>query len=215
MSSSFCSLSSSAYEILAVCPSSSTKAIKSAYRKQARLCHPDKQRADPTAEDRFNKLKDAYDLLLNVDKRKELDETLLREQKRKEKHEKQSVEKRKFKEELEAREKAADRQKVTAASSSSQGRGAYGGWMHQDPLRRKKRKEEEDVRVSRKRKESVPSEPPPDVRVGVERNKKQTTTTTSHAEDSHPHRRPPGSMTAAEFEAQTLQQLLMAAERQS
>eukprot|EP00922_Rhytidocystis_sp_ex-Travisia-forbesii_P003449 GHVS01005024.1.p1 GENE.GHVS01005024.1~~GHVS01005024.1.p1 ORF type:complete len:228 (+),score=75.33 GHVS01005024.1:196-879(+) len=225
MSASCPSLVINPYSLLSISTSASSTLIKSAYRKKARLCHPDKHPNDPTAHDRFNQLRDAYDLLLDVTKRKELDETLFRAEKRKERYEKQNVEKRKFKEELEAREKAAmderKKQKDFAASASSRGGRDVGGWMHEDTLR-KKRKEEEGGEDEKRRKEKkrkddehrrrmsgTPPHPSADVRVGFEEKYKKNETHYNKTEH-----RPPSSMTAAEFEAQTLRQLLMAAQHQ-
>eukprot|EP00922_Rhytidocystis_sp_ex-Travisia-forbesii_P003435 GHVS01005009.1.p1 GENE.GHVS01005009.1~~GHVS01005009.1.p1 ORF type:complete len:230 (+),score=63.87 GHVS01005009.1:52-741(+) len=228
MSASCPSLVINPYSLLSISTSASSTLIKSAYRKKARLCHPDKHPNDPTAHDRFNQLRDAYDLLLDVTKRKELDETLFRAEKKKERYEKQNVEKRKFKEELEAREKAAmderKKKKDSAASAHTRGgRGDLGGWMHDDSLR-KKRKDDEGAEEEKRRKErkedceeqrrrrrmSGPHLPSADVRVGFEEKHKKNET-----HDHKTEHRPPSSMTAAEFEAQTLQQLLLAAQHQA
>ena len=50
------------YEILGVSPSAPAEDIKVAYRKAARLYHPDKN-PDPAAADRFRSIQSAYDLL--------------------------------------------------------------------------------------------------------------------------------------------------------
>lgn len=48
---------------------------KKQYRKLVLQYHPDKNREDPNACEKFQKLKEAYDILIDADKRKEYDET--------------------------------------------------------------------------------------------------------------------------------------------
>ena len=60
------------YETLGVAPSASAETIKSAYRKAARLYHPDRN-PDPGAADRFRSIQAAYDLLADDAKRRDYD----------------------------------------------------------------------------------------------------------------------------------------------
>lgn len=46
---------------------------KKQYRKLVLQYHPDKNREDPNACEKFQKLKEAYDILIDADKRKEYD----------------------------------------------------------------------------------------------------------------------------------------------
>lgn len=57
------------YEILTVERTSASDEIKRAYRKLAVKFHPDKNPDDPTAEERFKELGEAYDVLMDPEKR--------------------------------------------------------------------------------------------------------------------------------------------------
>src|SRR3954469_18816029 len=57
------------YEVLAVSRESSEEEIKRSYRKLAVKFHPDKNPDDPQAEEKFKELGEAYDVLMDRDKR--------------------------------------------------------------------------------------------------------------------------------------------------
>jgi molecular chaperone DnaJ len=57
------------YEVLGVEHNVSEEEIKRAYRKLAVKFHPDKNPDDPHAEEKFKELGEAYDVLMDVDKR--------------------------------------------------------------------------------------------------------------------------------------------------
>lgn len=48
---------------------------KKQYRKLVLVYHPDKNQEDPMAREKFQKLKEAYEILMDQDKRKQYDET--------------------------------------------------------------------------------------------------------------------------------------------
>ena len=61
------------YSILGVARSASEKDVKSAYRKLAKELHPDRNKDNPNAAERFSEVTRAYDLLSDKDKRARFD----------------------------------------------------------------------------------------------------------------------------------------------
>ncbi len=61
------------YSLLGVAKNADDKAIKSAYRKLAKELHPDKNKDNPKATERFSQVTQAYDLLSDKDKRGRFD----------------------------------------------------------------------------------------------------------------------------------------------
>ena len=61
------------YSILGVARGATEKEIKSAYRKLAKELHPDKNKDNPRATERFSDVTKAYDLLADKDKRARFD----------------------------------------------------------------------------------------------------------------------------------------------
>jgi len=62
------------YKILGVDRNASEKDIKSAYRKLARKYHPDVNPGDKAAEEKFKEVSEAYEVLVDKDKRKKYDQ---------------------------------------------------------------------------------------------------------------------------------------------
>jgi len=62
------------YETLGVSPTASAAEIKKAFRTLAAKWHPDKNQGDKAAEAKFKEASSAYDVLSDVDKRKNYDE---------------------------------------------------------------------------------------------------------------------------------------------
>ena len=61
------------YSTLGVARGATEKDIKSAYRKLAKELHPDRNKDNPKAADRFAEVTRAYDLLSDKDKRAQFD----------------------------------------------------------------------------------------------------------------------------------------------
>ncbi len=62
------------YEILGVSKSASAEEIKKAYRKVAMKYHPDRNKGDKTAEEKFKEAAEAYEVLSNTDKKARYDQ---------------------------------------------------------------------------------------------------------------------------------------------
>ena len=61
------------YATLGVTKTATADEIKKAYRKLARVHHPDTNAGDPKAEERFKEISHAHDVLSDPDKRREYD----------------------------------------------------------------------------------------------------------------------------------------------
>ena len=62
------------YKVLGVSKTATQDEIKKSYRKLARQYHPDTNKGDTEAEDRFKEISEAYDVLSDTKRRKEYDE---------------------------------------------------------------------------------------------------------------------------------------------
>ena len=66
-------MSRNLYDVLGVGKTASEAEIKSAYRKLARKYHPDLNKDDKNAADKFKEISNAYDIIGNAEKRKKYD----------------------------------------------------------------------------------------------------------------------------------------------
>lgn len=62
------------YKVLGVDKSASESDIKSAYRRMAKKYHPDQNKGDKSAQEQFQKISAAYDILGDAEKRKNFDQ---------------------------------------------------------------------------------------------------------------------------------------------
>jgi len=62
------------YEVLGISKNASAEEIKKAYRRLAMKYHPDRNKDDPDAEDRFKEIQAAYDILADEQKRAAYDQ---------------------------------------------------------------------------------------------------------------------------------------------
>lgn len=96
------------YQLLEIPETSSTKEITSAYRKQALLCHPDKNPDDKEKHERFLLIKDALAILTDEKVRHEYDQIRKQKQVQKERLAQMDDKRKKFKEDLERNERNAN-----------------------------------------------------------------------------------------------------------
>ena len=62
------------YKVLGVEKSATQEEIRKAYRKQAKRYHPDINKDDPQAKERFQEINEANEVLSDPEKRKKYDE---------------------------------------------------------------------------------------------------------------------------------------------
>src|SRR5918997_276037 len=62
------------YEVLGVSKTASADEIKKAHRKLARQYHPDMNKNNPSATEKFKEVQEAYDVLSDAEKRKRYDQ---------------------------------------------------------------------------------------------------------------------------------------------
>ncbi|KAK3604609.1 hypothetical protein CHS0354_027462 [Potamilus streckersoni] len=95
------------YDILGVSEDASEKEIVKAYRKQALKCHPDKNPDNPEAVELFHKLSKALEVLTDAAARAAYDKIFKAKKAVAERNRHLNVKQKKFKEDLEARERDA------------------------------------------------------------------------------------------------------------
>eukprot|EP00108_Taenia_solium_P010568 TsM_001203600 transcript=TsM_001203600 gene=TsM_001203600 len=95
------------YEYLGVSFESSAKEIKRAYKIKAKELHPDKNKSDPQAKEKFQKLKEYYDILQDPTLKSQYDLRIKAKIAAAKRHAQLDDERRRLKEVLEAKEKEA------------------------------------------------------------------------------------------------------------
>ena len=99
------------YGILGVSEESTEKEIIKAYRKTALKCHPDKNPDDSKAAEKFQQLSKALEVLTDVSARAAYDKIIKAKKAAQIRHKHLDSKRKKFKEDLEARENAAQTKK--------------------------------------------------------------------------------------------------------
>lgn len=122
-------------------PDATENDIKKAYRKLALVKHPDKNKDNPNAADEFALLNKAYELLSDKAARAAVDAVIHARRKREEELARQGAKRRKLREDLELRERAA------AAGAGARGPGASKAATEEEIAKERLRKELE--RLSR------------------------------------------------------------------
>ena len=99
------------YKLLGVTTDACENTIKKAYRKKALSCHPDKNPDNPKAAELFHQLSQALSVLTNEDERNAFDNLLNAKKANKIRNDQLDAKRKKMKDDLEVREKAAQTQK--------------------------------------------------------------------------------------------------------
>ncbi|XP_067669187.1 dnaJ homolog subfamily C member 17-like [Haliotis asinina] len=100
------------YRLLGVGEDATEKELVKAYRKTALKCHPDKNPDNPDAANEFQRLSKALEILCDVAARAAYDKTRKAKKAAEERHKVLDSKRKKFKEDLEARERASQDQKA-------------------------------------------------------------------------------------------------------
>ncbi|KAI9179418.1 hypothetical protein H9P43_004738 [Blastocladiella emersonii ATCC 22665] len=99
------------YALLGVAPDADAAALKRGYYAMSRQLHPDKNPDNPDAAEQFQAIKVAYDMLTNESLREQYDAVLRQRREQEERVRAMDAAKRKLREDLEDRERAAMRAK--------------------------------------------------------------------------------------------------------
>ncbi|XP_047364560.1 dnaJ homolog subfamily C member 17 isoform X1 [Vespa velutina] len=92
--------------ILDCTPTATVEEVKKAYRKKALLCHPDKHPDNPRATELFHEISKALEVLTDLSARDAYEKVLIAKHQSKLRTKELSAKRKKFKEDLEAREEA-------------------------------------------------------------------------------------------------------------
>lgn len=113
------------YALVGADPNGTKKDIKKAYRKKALLLHPDKNKDDPKAGDRFDQLQKAFQFLTDDKKRENYDNIRRCKESRKRRLEEQNAGRRDSQKDLERREALAAKEKLNVQRQSEAERAKF------------------------------------------------------------------------------------------
>ncbi|XP_063984822.1 dnaJ homolog subfamily C member 17 [Diachasmimorpha longicaudata] len=108
------------YGLLEIESTSTTSQIKTAYRKKALSCHPDKNPNNPRAAELFHQLSKVLEILTDATAREAYDRVLLAKEQAKERSKKLDARRKKFKDDLEAREERFNSGRAPSGKSDEQ-----------------------------------------------------------------------------------------------
>ncbi|XP_067126958.1 dnaJ homolog subfamily C member 17 [Centruroides vittatus] len=106
------------YKLLGIDLTATEKEIKSAYRKKALSCHPDKNPDNPKAAELFQQLSKALEILTDSSARAAYDNVIRAKKATEERNKQLDSKRKKFKDDLEEREKAALTSKLNDISAA-------------------------------------------------------------------------------------------------
>ncbi|RZF32698.1 hypothetical protein LSTR_LSTR004126 [Laodelphax striatellus] len=107
------------YGILGIEQTATVEEVKKAYRKKALKCHPDKNPDNPKAAEEFQQLSRVLEILIDESARAAYDKVINSKKAAKLRHRALDSRRKKFKEDLEARERAADSRFKSSYSEKS------------------------------------------------------------------------------------------------
>lgn len=108
------------YSILEVAENATDKEIIRGYRKKALKCHPDKNPDNPKAAELFHELSKALEILTDTAARAAYDQTRKAKKAAEERNKVLDSKRKKFKEELEAREKTTLEQNLSQKTEAAE-----------------------------------------------------------------------------------------------
>ncbi|KAG8188551.1 hypothetical protein JTE90_007159 [Oedothorax gibbosus] len=104
------------YELLNISIDAQEKEVKKAYRKKALSCHPDKNPDNPKAAELFQQLSKALEILSDKAARTAYDKVLNARKATQVRHRELDSKRKKLKEDLEAKEKAAEEERLSTTN---------------------------------------------------------------------------------------------------
>ncbi|KZV59924.1 DnaJ-domain-containing protein [Peniophora sp. CONT] len=150
-----------AYELLGVAPEANDGDIRTAYRQRSLKVHPDRNRGNPDAAQKFHELNQAYELLLDPLRRMALDARLRTAAAKKARFAQYDNKRKRMIEELEEREAAFKRAKTAERAQAQEEERVKDEGRRMMAERAKKAQAEEEEREREEERKRKELEPPP------------------------------------------------------